>query len=225
MMGGTLSASEWPGAYGEPKASELAAAQLKVMEAVPYVLKRGGEQLPYTYAGEADLIRAVRPAMIKNKITMYPWSLDFIGGERAPKNNGRGTMMYVRVSVTYRFTHAPSGEHVNVWAFGEAMDTGDKSLPKAMTIALKYALRQFLMIETGDDPDMVAHQPEVDEDEHFARAREKIEACDSEEAVDELLNKVAVATLDDGSSVFSVDQLSEIAVFGVRKKYSLRGDG
>ena len=40
-----------------------------------------------------------------------------------------------------------------VKVLGDGADTGDKASYKAMTGAMKYALRQTFVIETGDDPD------------------------------------------------------------------------
>ena len=49
--------------------------------------------------------------------------------------------------------HVESGEQAFVEVFAEASDQGDKRASKAMTLAKKYALREFFLIETGDDPD------------------------------------------------------------------------
>ena len=54
---------------------------------------------------------------------------------------------------TFRFIHTASGDYIDVPILGEASDVGDKASNKAMTAALKYALRQTFLIETGDDPD------------------------------------------------------------------------
>jgi hypothetical protein len=59
----------------------------------------------------------------------------------------------VVAAVTYRLTHAPSGESEDCQVLGEASDAGDKAAPKALTGAYKYFLRQTFLIETGDDPD------------------------------------------------------------------------
>jgi hypothetical protein len=62
----------------------------------------------------------------------------------------------VVAAVTYRLTHAPSGESEDCQVLGEASDAGDKAAPKALTGAYKYFLRQTFLIETGDDPDRYA---------------------------------------------------------------------
>ena len=57
------------------------------------------------------------------------------------------------VIMSYRFAHAESGTFIDTTVVGEGADVGDKSANKALTGAYKYALRQTLLIETGDDPD------------------------------------------------------------------------
>jgi hypothetical protein len=44
---------------------------------------------------------------------------------------------------------------MDIQTLGEGSDTGDKTLNKCMTAAYKYAIRQTLMISTGDDPDAI----------------------------------------------------------------------
>jgi hypothetical protein len=53
------------------------------------------------------------------------------------------------------------GSNVSTTVIGEAMDSGDKATNKAMSIALKYALLQALLIPTEDekDPDLKTLEP------------------------------------------------------------------
>jgi len=139
----------------------LATAKLAVMEEVGYCLKTASQGLNYTYASEAELIAALRPAMIKHGIVVAPVDANIV--EVSRYETKRGTTMFVtRLIVTYRFSH-DSGDHQDVVVVGEGGDAGDKGSPKAMTCAYKYALRQGFMIETGDDPDKFASQPAISE--------------------------------------------------------------
>lgn len=130
-------------------------AMAQVMATVGYVQKTGsisfGER--YTFAGESDLIAAIRPMMVEYGIYgPMPVAVESVIGEHAPTK--RGAMQFrCDVLVTYRFTHGPSGTFVDVQAPGCGIDTADKATPKAMTAAYKYCLRQTFCIETGDDPD------------------------------------------------------------------------
>lgn len=138
-------------------------AKLHVMKKVPYVYKKQPEKgsnkgLTYSYASEAELIRQLHPAFIEVGLTIAPINAEPISVEPYPSKSG-GLMQHTRVKMTYRLTHAWSKTWEDIVVWGESADVGDKSSPKAMTIGLKYALRQAFLIETGDvDPD--AYAPE-----------------------------------------------------------------
>ena len=68
----------------------------------------------------------------------------------------------------FRFIHAPSQTHIDVEVRGEGNDSLDKASYKAATGALKYAIRQAFLIETGDDPDDSQEQKEAELDRQNA---------------------------------------------------------
>ena len=137
--------------------SELYKAILAVMGEVGYVQKQGrvqGGGMNYRFAGEADLLRALRPAMVAHGLCMMPIGCDlFETHEMLETKYGPKPSRTVRVVSSYRLAHA-SGDFVDLQVAGEGQDKGDKATAKAMTIALKYAIRQAFLIETGDDPDV-----------------------------------------------------------------------
>lgn len=135
-------------------------AKAEVMANVGYCLKTTSKGLNYTYAGEADLIAALRPEMIRCGLVLSPVKIEALPTERYKTRSG-ASMVISRLIVTYRLTHAGSGSYEEIQVLGEGADAGDKSGPKAMTMAYKYALRQAFLIETGDDPDKFASQPAV----------------------------------------------------------------
>ena len=62
--------------------------------------------------------------------------------------------------LTIRYTiYAPDGSNVSCVVVGEGMDSGDKASNKAMSVAMKYAMFQLLMIPTEEmvDPDRESH--------------------------------------------------------------------
>ncbi len=130
----------------------IIAALNEVYKKSGYVQKQKTPGLSYSYAGEAALIEAVRPELAANGVVVYPQDVNVIKDEKYTTAKG-GTMARVLAKYTFVFHHASSGESIMVQALGEAADSGDKAAAKAATIALKYALRQALLIETGDDPD------------------------------------------------------------------------
>lgn len=127
-------------------------AKLAVMAEVPYLRKRKGKDLPYTFAGEADLLAKVQPSFVKHGIDCAPIdaAMMFNGEYQTGKGHRMAHMGFI---LTYEFTHAESSTKQIVKVISEAADSSDKCCGKAMTGALKYAIRQFLLIETGDDPD------------------------------------------------------------------------
>jgi len=123
-----------------------------VMQQVGYVQKEVAGGLKYTYASEPALIRAIRPHMVEVGLFVYPSSMIELTAE--PFVSKQGSIINVsKLAASYCFHHAPSDTKFFVSVIGKGMDTGDKDSNKAMTAAFKYALRQTLMIETGDDPD------------------------------------------------------------------------
>ena len=71
--------------------------------------------------------------------------------EFTSKNGALG--INILAKFTWKWTHAVSETSIEVTTIGEAADYGDKAANKAMTAAMKYNMRQTLIIETGDDPD------------------------------------------------------------------------
>jgi hypothetical protein len=145
---------QWAVASLPPTGTSLAflRAKLQVWEECPYLLKKEGKGLKYTFASEADLIALVRPALIRAGILITPVRSEVVeDGEF--KTSGGSVMRRVLVKQVYRFTHVGSGWYEDVEMHGEGADIGDKAANKAMTDAMKYAVRQWAMIETGDDPD------------------------------------------------------------------------
>ena len=143
----------------------------KVMDEVGYVKKSKAANLNYSFAGEAALIAALRPAMVENGIYMSVSKVNNITRENYTTAKGTA-MVNTVIHATVKFTHT-SGESIEVDAVGEGSDSGDKSANKAMTGLYKYALRQTFCIETGDDPDKYASEeradPEIVSDELWSR--------------------------------------------------------
>ena len=133
--------------------SKITKALHEVMSKVGYVQKTGKNQFHgYRYAGEADLLDKLRPAMVEAGLLLIPSGKEVTG----PDEHGN-----VMVTMAYTLAHA-DGE---VWpekimAFGcgndrspKAGTIGDKGVYKAITGANKYLLFKLFQVETGDDPE------------------------------------------------------------------------
>jgi hypothetical protein len=151
--------------------SELAKAKMLVMSRVPYIQKERKQGLNYSFAGEAAILEKLHPALREASLAWTLTGCTLIAQEQYTTKNG-AMMSRVIVQATYTLTHADSGQSETVQALGEGSDSGDKATSKAMTSALKYALRQTFLIETGDDPD---HTPsEQQERGHAQPQRQQI---------------------------------------------------
>ncbi len=161
-----------------------------VMGQVGYVQKEGSRNLNYTFAGEAALIAAIRPHFVKEGIVVMP--IDVEATDVTYTTKGGVTMNLTSANVAYRFMHAPSGTYQDVVVRGAGADVGDKATAKAMTIAFKYALRQALMIETGDDPDEHSSDPQ----ERQAPAQKSAAAKNGSVDADKLQRALSYAVPD-----------------------------
>jgi hypothetical protein len=146
--------AKYPGhpIYQDVVIDNISKAIWAVMTEIGYVQKQKSGGLSYSFAGEAALIRAVRPFMEKYGITMHVQEQKNVKFETYQTAKG-STMNRTTCVALVVFTHAPSNTAIYVEALGEGADSGDKSGNKANTCAYKYAIRQTFMIETGDDPD------------------------------------------------------------------------
>lgn len=150
----------------------IAKAILAVYSEVGYVNKNGKNSAQnYAYAGEADFIEALRPAMIAAGLISLPVKIvgecRHIPGDKDTKPKNHAAYIY-----TFRIIHAASGEYIDVEAAGEGIGNDDKSSYKAATGAQKYALRQLFLIETGNDPDKDPVTVRKREEEETARRDE-----------------------------------------------------
>lgn len=136
-----------------------------------YIQKKS-KTTQYTFAGEAQFIEELRPILIRNGIIVYQSGCRVACADGYESTSKAGSTSHVnRVVAELEFTFAHlSGESIKVTAIGEGTDTnGDKSAYKANTGGLKYALRQTLLIETGNDPD---EKPNEDYDQSIKRITE-----------------------------------------------------
>lgn len=112
--------------------------------------RSGGEQ--FKYRGIDQVYNALNPVMAELGIFFVPEVLDHKREEKTTRN---GAVLTYTI-MTMRYTaYAPDGSNIQMTVVGEAMDTGDKSTNKAMSVAMKYAMFQLFCIPTEEmkDPD------------------------------------------------------------------------
>jgi len=141
--------------------SAIYAALNKVMRDVGAVKKNDrNDAQRFMFRGVDAVVNAVYPALVEHGVTVQPnvRSYDY-GVVEVGQGDRRKPMGHARVVVEYTFSSAEDGSAVSVSAAGEAFDGGDKATPKAMSVALRTALLQSLMLPT-DDPEPDAHSYE-----------------------------------------------------------------
>lgn len=116
----------------------------------------------YKAVGEADVLRAVKPLEKQYRVYSYPVEREIIESGTLESLDYKGNVkkqLFERIKVTYRFINIDKPEEfVDITSYGDGIDSGDKSVGKAMTYADKYALLKAYKMVTGDDPDQEASE-------------------------------------------------------------------
>lgn len=140
---------------------KLSAISLEI-SAVAKNLSVGVGKSTYKAVGEADVLAAVRPAEAKFRVYSYPLRRTIIETGVLESTNYNGEVkkqLFERIEVTYRFVNMDKpDDFIDITSYGDGIDSGDKSVGKAMTYADKYALLKAYKIITGEDPDKDASE-------------------------------------------------------------------
>jgi len=122
----------------------LATKMINILKSVSGKVSKTGynSHNKYSYVMEADLLDAVRDALIENKVFVFS-SVEEVSLE--------GQMTTVRTKHT--FVDSDSGETHEVFSAGQGKDGQDKGVYKAITGASKYFLLKSFMIAGDEDPE------------------------------------------------------------------------
>lgn len=147
-------------------------AILQVMETVGAIRKTQYHDAPgakFNFRGVDQVVNAVQPAFLAVGVTIAPKLLSKqlkfsvpIGGQQKPAS-------WAEVEMRYTLT-ARDGSFVEWEVPGAAMDSGDKALGKACSVAYRIAMLQGLCIPT-DEPDPDDHQPALEDDGYQTHGR------------------------------------------------------
>lgn len=135
-----------------------------VMKDVGAVKKQGWNDFQkFNFRGVDAVVNSVYPALVEHKVTVQPKVLSYeYDTIEVGQGSGRKPMGHARVIVEYTFTSAEDGSSTSTSAAGEAFDAGDKATPKAMSVALRTAMLQALMLPTDEpDPDTQTYERAV----------------------------------------------------------------
>jgi len=128
-------------------------AMLAIMNEVGYVQKEKKSGVTYSLKTENAVIQAIRPAMLKHGVYMYPAGVKDAAHSQFEAGQYKNIWNRVVATHVYRFVHAESETSIDVEVLCDGADTGDKAGNKSMTTSKKYALLEAFLLETGDDPD------------------------------------------------------------------------
>lgn len=110
------------------------------------------QQQGWNFRGVDAVVNACAPQFNKAGVIVVPALREMLYGT-VEVGKLRTPMAHVQVKVKYTF-YGPDGSSVSAVVPGEAMDSGDKAVAKAMSVAYRICLLQVLNLPTSDpDPD------------------------------------------------------------------------
>lgn len=138
----------------QPSVQEALAAVMADVQAVRKSERNKSQG--FNFRGIDTVVNAVGPALRTHGVVVVPNVEDI---QFHDYQTSKGTSMRNCVVRTrFRFW-GPGGDYVDAVTYGEASDSGDKSVSKAQSVAFRIALLQALAIPTDEpDPDEESHE-------------------------------------------------------------------
>ncbi|ALF00369.1 ssDNA binding protein, ERF family [Mycobacterium phage Archie] len=132
----------------------------RVMRDVQFLSKNSrNEQQRFNFRGIDAVMNAVGPVLREHGVIVVPTGVEHEAERYLSKSGAQ--MCNRTAAMTYR-VYGPAGDYFDGTAVGEAADSGDKSMTKAESVALRTFLLQSLMLPTDDpDPDASSHERAV----------------------------------------------------------------
>lgn len=138
--------------------------KMSIYETIPAVMAEIGaigkdsqnKQQGFMYRGVDTVMNAINPALIKYKMYIVPEVLEYTCNERTTAKGGN--LIYAICKMRYTF-YAEDGSCIPATVMGMGMDSGDKAMNKAMSVAFKYACFQTFCIPTEEIKDPDAETP------------------------------------------------------------------
>lgn len=177
----------------------------------------------YKAVSERDVLDAIKPIEQKYRVYSYPYDTEIINNEVLEKssNYGTTTSQFLRLKRVYRFVNIDNkDEYIDVIAYGDGIDTGDKAPGKAMTYADKYALMKAYKLSTGDDPDK-----EASPKEGYRRATTQPISDSQKETIKRLYEEEELNNVLAKNNIKSIDRLNTNQASAIIKhKLANKGD-
>lgn len=157
------------------------------------------------FRGVEQAMNEMSPIMVNHGITVAATYSDLIVQERAKAEVGKATR-FVTLKGAFKFS-AEDDSFVVAEAYGEAMDSGDKAVIKAQSVAFRTALFQLFVVPT------MSMDTELDDDE----------SPEQTEAEDALLDGFRAAALNGSAALKKqFETVKPPPVFWARHNASLK---
>lgn len=133
-------------------------ALAKVMASVSSVKKSDRNTAQnFNFRGIDAVLNAVAPALREHGVVVIPTVLNH---EYSTVEVGQRRTLMAHVLLTIKYTFfGPAGDSIECVVLGEAMDSGDKAVAKAMSVGFRIALLQALALPTDEpDPDSYSYE-------------------------------------------------------------------
>lgn len=187
----------------EQKTPKIYAALATIMEetkAIAKTEKNNGQN--FMFRGIDNVMNGLHDLFAKNGVIILDEVIDYNITEKVTEKTYNGQrsvsiLYYTRTKVKFHFL-ASDGSEVTTTNVGEAMDSGDKGMNKAMSAALKYALLQMFLIPTQEEKDPDAQTPPETRPktiEEIADALDPVKDAELVEALNEIINAENVDAL------------------------------
>jgi hypothetical protein len=120
---------------------------------------RNNQGAGYNFRGIDQVYNTLSPLLAEHKLCILPRVVKSMQTER--QSSSSKTLIYSYVTMEFDLVSSEDGSKHTICTVGEAFDSGDKSMNKAMSAAYKYAAFQAFAIPTEGDNDADAHTHEV----------------------------------------------------------------
>lgn len=141
------------------------------------------QQQGFKFRGIDNVMNELHELFSKNDVFILQEVQCFTTENRPTKSGGTNT--FTRATIKFRYM-TTDGSFVETTNVGEAMDSGDKGMNKAMSIALKYSLLQMFLIPTEEAKDPDATTPE--DTDYLGLALQEINAAQSIQTLTGIFN-------------------------------------
>lgn len=192
----------------EQKTPQIYGAMAAIMEetkAIAKTEKNNGQN--FMFRGIDNVMNGLHDLFAKNRVIILNEVLDYTVTEKVTEKtyNGQKTvsiLYYTRAKIKFHFL-AVDGSEVTTTNVGEAMDSGDKGMNKAMSAALKYALLQMFLIPTAEEKDPDSQTPPETRPHTIKEIADSLDPVKDAELVEALNSIISCADITALKAVWS----------------------